>query len=116
MRELHDVLAHAISVVVLQARGARHALADRPDEARDAIDAIDRTASQALAEMRRLLGVLRADDEAVALAPQPSLAHLEALVGEVRAAGLPVELEVVGARASCRPASTSARTASSRRR
>lgn len=95
-RELHDVLAHAISVIVLQARGARHALADQPEEARGAIDAIERTASEALAEMRRLLTVLRAEDDAVALAPQPSLAHVEPLVGQVRAAGLPVELRVEG--------------------
>jgi signal transduction histidine kinase len=95
-RELHDVLAHAISVIVLQARGARHALTDRPQEARGAIDAIERTASQALGEMRRLLTVLRADDGSAALAPQPSLAWLDSLVGDVRAAGLPVELQVQG--------------------
>jgi signal transduction histidine kinase len=94
-RDLHDVLAHAISVIVLQARGARHALPDPPEEARDAIAAIERTASQALAEMRRLLTVLR-DDDAVALAPQPSLAQIEHLAAEVRAAGLPVELQVEG--------------------
>ncbi|MDX6409666.1 MAG: hypothetical protein QOE13_2737 [Gaiellaceae bacterium] len=95
-RELHDVLAHAISVIVLQARGARHALADPPDEARTAIDAIERTASLALGEMRRLLNVLRADDSDPALTPQPSLARLESLVGEVRTAGLPVEIQIEG--------------------
>jgi signal transduction histidine kinase len=94
-RELHDVLAHAVSVIVLQARGAQHALADHPEEAREAIEAIERTASQALAEMRRLLTVLREDD-AAALAPQPSLAQLEHLASDVRAAGLPVELQVEG--------------------
>jgi signal transduction histidine kinase len=95
-RELHDVLAHAISVIVLQARGARHALAERPQEARGAIDAIERTASLALGEMRRLLNVIRADDGAAALTPQPSLAQIEPLIAEVRAAGLPVELQVEG--------------------
>ena len=95
-RELHDVLAHAISVIVLQARGARHALAERPEEARGAIDAIERTASLALGEMRRLLNVIRADDGAATLAPQPSLAQIEPLISEVRAAGLPVELQVEG--------------------
>ena len=80
-RELHDVVAHAISVIVLQARGARHALAADPEDARGAIDAIEGTATKALAEMRRLLGVLRADDEEIMLAPQPSLAHLDTLVG-----------------------------------
>jgi hypothetical protein len=83
-RELHDVVAHAISVIVLQSRGARHALDADTDEARGAIDAIERTASQALAEMRRLLAILRAEDDAT-LAPQPSLAHLDTL-----AAGAPL--------------------------
>ena len=95
-RELHDVVAHAVSVIVLQARGARHALGKEPDDARDAIDAIEETATQALGEMRRLLGLLRADDEEVALAPQPSLAHLDTLVAHVRDAGLPVEVRVEG--------------------
>jgi signal transduction histidine kinase len=95
-RELHDVLAHAISVIVLQARGARHALAEQPQEARGAIDAIERTASLALGEMRRLLNVIRADDGAAALTPQPSLVQIEPLITEVRAAGLPVELRVDG--------------------
>jgi signal transduction histidine kinase len=95
-RELHDVVAHAISVIVLQARGARHALADEPDDARGAIDAIERTASQALGEMRRLLAILRADDEAASLAPEASLAQLDVLAGELRAAGLPVEVRVDG--------------------
>jgi signal transduction histidine kinase len=92
--ELHDVLAHAISVIVLQSRGARHALGDRPDEARDAIDAIERTAAQALAELRRLLGILHTDD--YLLTPQPSLAHIGRLVDEVSAAGLPVTVRIEG--------------------
>jgi signal transduction histidine kinase len=95
-RELHDVVAHAVSVIVLQARGARHALGRDPDDARGAIDAIEQTATQALHEMRRLLGLLRADDEELALAPQPSLAQLETLVSHVRDAGLPVEVRVEG--------------------
>jgi signal transduction histidine kinase len=95
-RELHDVVAHAISVVVLQARGGRRVLDDDPEEARAAFDTIERTATQALAEMRRLLGLLRSDDEQLALAPQPSLVRLDALVSDVRGAGLPVELEVDG--------------------
>jgi signal transduction histidine kinase len=95
-RELHDVVAHAISVVVLQARGGRRSLASEPEEARRALDAIEATASQALAEMRRLLGMLRADDEAVGLAPQPGVAGLGALVEQVRDAGLPTELHVEG--------------------
>jgi signal transduction histidine kinase len=94
-RELHDVVAHAISVIVLQARGARHAEGAERDEALDAIEA---TGASALAEMRRLLHILREDDEAVALAPQPSLDGLDHLVAQVRDAGLPVELRVEGER------------------
>jgi signal transduction histidine kinase len=95
-RELHDVVAHAISVVVLQARGGRRSLDSEPDEARRALDAIEATASQALGEMRRLLGMLRADGEAVGLAPQPGVAGLGALVEQVRDAGLPTDLRVEG--------------------
>jgi len=95
-RELHDVVAHAISVIVLQARGGRKLLDAEPEEARQALDAIERTASQALGEMRRLLGLLRESDEELALAPQPTLARLDDLVQGVRDAGLPVELAIEG--------------------
>ena len=99
-RELHDIVAHAISVIVLQARGARHAdAADRGE----ALDAIEATGANALAEMRRLLHMLRAEDEDIALAPQPSLAHLDLLVAQVRDAGLPVELRVEGERRELPP-------------
>ena len=96
-RELHDVVAHAVSVIVLQARGGRKLLADEPEAARHAFDTIEHTGQVALGELRRLLGALRADDEAVALAPQPSLARLEALAEAVTRAGLPVEVLVEGA-------------------
>jgi signal transduction histidine kinase len=95
-RELHDVVAHAISVIVVQARGGRRSLATQPEEAREAFDSIDATAVEALAEMRRLLGMLRKGDEELALAPQPSLRHLDTLVAQVREAGLPVEVSVEG--------------------
>jgi signal transduction histidine kinase len=95
-RELHDVVAHAISVIVLQARGGRKQLDSSPEQTRDALDTIERTASQALTEMRRLLGLLRETDDEVALAPQPTLARIDELVGQVRDAGLAVELEVEG--------------------
>ena len=95
-RELHDVVAHAISVIVLQARGGRRLLDEEPEEARGALDAIERTASQALDEMRRLLGLLRDSDDQLALAPQPSMSRLDALVSDVENAGLPVELRVEG--------------------
>jgi signal transduction histidine kinase len=102
-RELHDVVAHAISVMVLQARGGRRVIADDPGEAREAFDVIEGTGHQALEEMRRLLGMLRASDEELALAPQPSLGQLEALLEQVRAAGLPVELAVEGGPAELPP-------------
>ena len=95
-RELHDMVAHAISVIVLQARGGRRSLATDPEETREALDTIEATGSAALAEMRRLLGMLRADDEEIALAPQPSLRYVDALVAQVRDAGLPVELSIEG--------------------
>jgi signal transduction histidine kinase len=95
-RELHDVVAHAISVIILQGRGGRRLLNEDPDEARRAFDTIERTASQALAEMRRLLGMLRGDDDSLAFAPQPSLSGLDALAREVTHAGLPVEVKIVG--------------------
>jgi signal transduction histidine kinase len=102
-RELHDVVAHAISVIVVQARGGRRLLEAEPDEARSAFDTIESTGQRALDEMRRLLGMLRADDEELALAPQPSLARLDALVADVERAGLPVELAVEGEPAELPP-------------
>ena len=95
-RELHDVVAHAISVVVVQARGGRKVLASDPAASRTAFDSIERTGEQALGEMRRLLGMLRDDDEEQTRAPQPSLGRVEALAEEMRASGLPVELDVAG--------------------
>jgi signal transduction histidine kinase len=95
-RELHDVVAHAISVIVLQARGGRRSLETDLEEARQALNTIETTGSDALAEMRRLLGMLRRDDEEIALAPQPSIRHLDSLANQVREAGLPVELSVEG--------------------
>ena len=96
-RELHDVVAHAISVVVVQARGGRKVLDSDPESSRTAFDSIERTGEQALGEMRRLLGMLRDDDEEQSRAPQPSLGRVEALADEMRASGLPVELDVQGA-------------------
>jgi len=95
-RELHDVVAHAVSIMVLQARGARKVMATDAPAARTALDTIERSGSEALTEMRRLLGMLRQGDEELALAPQPSLRRIEELVDGVRRAGLPVELDVEG--------------------
>jgi signal transduction histidine kinase len=94
-RELHDIVSHNLSVVILQAAGAR--AAGSPDAG--TLEKIERSGRQALAEMRRLLGVLRQPgDQAAApeLAPQPGVAELAALVDGVRAAGLPVTLVING--------------------
>jgi len=94
--ELHDVVAHAMSAMVVQAGGARRLTAKDPERARAAFAAVEDTGREALTEIRRLLGVLRHQDDEIALAPQPSLRHLESLVRRVEAAGLPVGLEVDG--------------------
>jgi signal transduction histidine kinase len=95
-REMHDVIAHNVSVIVVQADGAAYAFDDDPARARQAIDAISRTGRQALAEMRRLLGVLR-DGEETDMAPQPGLTQISELLTEARLAGLPVSLTIEGA-------------------
>jgi signal transduction histidine kinase len=95
-RELHDVVAHDVSVMVVQAQGADRILEGAQPEVRAALAAIETTGREAIDEMRRLLGILRRSDEELTLAPQPSLTELDALVAGVREAGLPVELEVIG--------------------
>jgi signal transduction histidine kinase len=96
-RELHDVVAHAISVTVVQARGGRRILDSDVEQARTAFDSIERTGEQALGEMRRLLGMLREEDpDAGRSAPQPSLARLDALADDLRSSGLPVDVAVDG--------------------
>ena len=95
-RELHDVVAHAISVTVLQSRGARRMLGRDDEQVRRALDAIEHTNTQALGDMRRLLAVLRDTEGDAASAPQPSLARLDDLVADVRESGLAVELVEVG--------------------
>jgi len=95
-RELHDVVAHSVSVMVVQAQAAQRLLQGEQREARQALTSIETTGRQALVEMRRLLGILRRTDEEPALAPQPGLKHLDALIEQVREAGLPVELRVEG--------------------
>jgi signal transduction histidine kinase len=96
-RELHDVVAHGVVLMVLQAQGARRILDQDPERAREALEAIEETGQTALADMRRSLGILREDGERAALEPQPTLGDLGALVAEMRQAGLQVELEVEGA-------------------
>jgi signal transduction histidine kinase len=95
-RELHDVIAHHVSMIVLQAGAERHALEAR-SATREVLSTIERTGRDALTEMRRLLAMLR-DDAADPLTPQPGLDDLPTLVAQVRDAGLPVELHVEGER------------------
>jgi signal transduction histidine kinase len=95
-RELHDVVGHSVSVMTVQASGVRRLLRDDQEREREALLTVERTGREALAEMRRMVGVLRRPEEAPALAPQPSLEHLDRLVEQAREAGLPVELRVEG--------------------
>ncbi len=95
-RELHDVVAHHVSVMVVQADGAGYALRADPDRAAAALQAIAGTGRQALAEMRRLLGVLRSADDQAALAPVPGLGELRELLDQARAAGLEVGYTLSG--------------------
>ena len=95
-RELHDVVAHAVSVIVVQAQAAGRVLEGEHASARESLHAIESTARTALVEMRRLLEMLRAEDGDPDLAPQPSLEQLDVLVTQVREAGLEVDLRIEG--------------------
>ena len=95
-RELHDVIGHNVSVMVVQAGAAGRVLAGDQPVVRRALETIGATGRETVDEMRRLLGILRRQDEEAALAPQPGLGALEGLLEQVREAGLPVELLVAG--------------------
>jgi signal transduction histidine kinase len=94
-RDLHDVIAHSVSVMVVQAGAAEDIFARNPEGVLEPIRAVQETGRAALVEMRRLLGLLREDGE-LGLAPQPRLADLDALAEQMRLAGLPVEVELEG--------------------
>jgi signal transduction histidine kinase len=96
-RDLHDVIAHSVSVMTVQAGAARLLLPEDPARAREPLLSVEETGREALAEMRRLFGIVRGEDSA-ALAPQPGLARLDVLVEQARKAGLPVELRLEGER------------------
>ena len=99
-RELHDVVAHNLTVMIALSDGAAYALHDAPDEAQRALETASRTGREALAEMRRLLGVLREEEQTAEADPQPGVRQIDALVEQVRAAGLPVSYRVsAGSRA-----------------
>jgi signal transduction histidine kinase len=96
-RELHDVVAHSMSIIAVQSGVGAHVLDSQPEEARKALAAVEATSRQALVEMRRLLGVLRQEAEPRgSLAPAPGLAELEALAAEVARAGVRVEVRIEG--------------------
>ena len=116
-RELHDVLAHSVSVMTVQASAVRRLLTPEQQREREALMTVEETGRQALSEMRRLLGIMRTEEEAPALAPQPGLGTL----ARARRAGAPVGIAGRAdgggrVRSSFRPASTSRRTGSCRRR
>jgi signal transduction histidine kinase len=97
-RELHDVVAHNVSVMVVQADGAAYVMDTAPDQARKALETISGTGRQALAEMRRLLGVLRTGEhqEVGEYVPQPDVEQLDDLIEQCRTSGLPVDFKVEG--------------------
>ena len=95
-RELHDIVGHSVSVMTVQASAVRRLLRPDQEREREALLTVEETGRQALAEMRRLVGVLRRPEEAPALAPQPGLEHVGRLVEQAREAGLPTELRIEG--------------------
>ena len=97
-RELHDVIAHSVGVMVVQAGAARHVMAEKPEAAMESLAAVEETGHEAMAELRRMLGVLNDDGEQAPLSPEPGLDRAESLVARVKEAGLPVELKVEGER------------------
>ncbi len=102
-RELHDAVAHSVSVMVLQAGAVRRVLGKNPDRDREVLAGIEETGRQAVAELHRMLGILRKRDEGAELAPQPSLRRVDELVKQVREAGLDATLIVDGKPADLAP-------------
>lgn len=95
-REMHDVVAHSLSVMIIQAEAAEEMIGSDPERARRPLEAVQETGRSALTELRRMLGVLREPGNGPDLAPQPGLAALDALVAQVREAGVPVSVSVEG--------------------
>jgi signal transduction histidine kinase len=95
-RELHDIVAHAVSVMVLQVGAVRHKLPDTLADGREALRGVEQAGRTALAEMRRLLAAMRREGEEAEFTPQPGLEALDVLLQEISRAGLPVQLHVDG--------------------
>ncbi|MET8683151.1 histidine kinase [Streptomyces sp. NPDC004732] len=95
-RELHDIVAHSVTVMLIGVRGARDVLPTEPQVAAETLERIEANAEQSLAELRRILGLLRASDNSAQWRPQPSLDQLAELVSGYRTAGMPVRLELTG--------------------
>ena len=95
-REMHDIVAHNLSVMIALADGATYAMDTSPERAAQATQRVSATGREALVEMRRLLGVLREESEARPLEPQPSLGRLDELLARVHAAGIPVTMDLDG--------------------
>lgn len=96
-REMHDIIGHNLAVINALADGGAYAATASPEKAKEALEAIGRTSREALAELRRVLSVLKAEEgDALDLAPQPGLSDLDALIERVREAGLPVTVTVTG--------------------
>jgi signal transduction histidine kinase len=95
-RELHDVIAHSLSVMTVQAGAVRRLLLPEQEQERQALQAVEVTGREALTEMRRLVAMLRDDDEVAELAPQPTLNRLDILIGTMRERGLDIQLEIEG--------------------
>jgi signal transduction histidine kinase len=105
-RELHDMVGHALNLIVIQSGGAQRVFTTKPELARESLASIESTGRQALTEMERMLGILRSADESTeALGPQPGLSQVESLAARVSEAGLPVEVTVEGTPPAALPAS-----------
>ncbi len=96
-RELHDIVGHALNLIVIQSGGAQRVFQSKPELARDSLASIETTGRQALTDMERMLGILRATGETgETLSPQPGLSHVDSLAAQVSEAGLPVEVTIEG--------------------
>jgi signal transduction histidine kinase len=95
-RELHDIIAHSVSVMVIQAGAAEQLLTSDPPQARESLQSVQELGRSTVDELRRMLGILREDPQEVSLNPQPRMAGLPGLIRQLREAGLPVEMRVEG--------------------